>query len=71
MIISKLKLLNMFYNFFICLISVVLDSTGKSKGFGFVRFSEESDQQKALVEMQHMAGIGRRPIKVGLAAPKR
>ncbi|PVD23017.1 hypothetical protein C0Q70_16278 [Pomacea canaliculata] len=50
---------------------VVLDSTGKSKGFGFVRFSEESDQQKALVEMQHMAGIGRRPIKVGLAAPKR
>ncbi|KAL8590438.1 hypothetical protein ACOMHN_011651 [Nucella lapillus] len=50
---------------------VVLDSNGKSKGFGFVRFSEETDQQRALVEMQHMTGIGRRPIKVGLAAPKR
>ncbi|XP_076441417.1 tRNA selenocysteine 1-associated protein 1-like [Babylonia areolata] len=50
---------------------VVLDCNGKSKGFGFVRFSDESDQQRALVEMQHMTGIGRRPIKVGLAAPKR
>lgn len=50
---------------------VVFDSSGKSKGFGFVRFSEETDQQRALIEMQHMTGIGRRPIRVGLAAPKR
>ena len=55
----------------ILFLAVVLDSSGKSKGFGFVRFSEETDQQRALIEMQHMTGIGRRPIKVGLAAPKR
>ena len=46
-------------------------STNKSKGFGFVRFSDEADQQKALIEMQHMTGIGRKPIRVGLAAPKK
>ncbi|KAK7100934.1 tRNA selenocysteine 1-associated protein 1-like [Littorina saxatilis] len=50
---------------------VVLDSCGKGKGFGFVRFSEETDQQRALVEMHHMTGIGHRPIKVSLAAPNR
>uniref|UniRef100_A0A0B7BR73 tRNA selenocysteine-associated protein 1 n=1 Tax=Arion vulgaris TaxID=1028688 RepID=A0A0B7BR73_9EUPU len=50
---------------------VVLDQNGKSKGFGFVRFSEENDQQRALIEMQHMTGLGRRPIKVSLASIKR
>jgi len=50
---------------------VVQDSPGRSKGFGFVRFSEESDQQRALVEMQHMTGLGRRAIKVSLASVKR
>ncbi|KAH9523665.1 tRNA selenocysteine 1-associated protein 1 [Bulinus truncatus] len=50
---------------------VVLDQNGKSKGFGFIRFSEESDQQRALIEMQHMTGLGRRPIKVSLASIKK
>ncbi|XP_046361634.1 tRNA selenocysteine 1-associated protein 1-like [Haliotis rufescens] len=50
---------------------VVLDSTGATKGYGFVRFSEETDQQRALIEMQHMTGIGRKPIRVSLASPKR
>ncbi|CAG5122617.1 unnamed protein product [Candidula unifasciata] len=49
----------------------VLDHNGKSRGFGFVRFSEESDQQRALIEMQHMTGLGRRPIRVSLASVKR
>ncbi|XP_041360171.1 tRNA selenocysteine 1-associated protein 1-like [Gigantopelta aegis] len=49
---------------------VVLGSSGKNKGFGFVRFSEETDQQRALIEMQHMTGIGRNPIRVSLAQPK-
>ena len=52
------------------LIAVVLGSSGKNKGFGFVRFSEETDQQRALIEMQHMTGIGRNPIRVSLAQPK-
>jgi len=50
---------------------IVQDSTGKSKGYGFIRFSEENDQQRALIEMQHMTGLGRRPIKVSLASVKR
>ncbi|XP_059173539.1 tRNA selenocysteine 1-associated protein 1-like isoform X2 [Physella acuta] len=50
---------------------VVMDQSGKSKGFGFIRFSEESDQQRALIEMQHMTGLGRRPIKVSLASIKK
>ncbi|KAJ8306582.1 hypothetical protein KUTeg_017127 [Tegillarca granosa] len=50
---------------------MVLESNGRSKGYGFVRFSEETDQQRALIEMQHMTGLGRRPIRVSLATPKR
>jgi len=50
---------------------VVVDVSAKSKGYGFIRFSEETDQQRALVEMQHMTGLGRRPIKVSLASIKR
>lgn len=49
---------------------VVLDGRGLSKGYGFVRFSEETDQQKALIEMQHTIGLGRKPIRVSLATPK-
>lgn len=50
---------------------VVLDSRGVSKGYGFVRFSEETEQQKALIEMQHTIGLGRKPIRVCLATPKK
>ncbi|KAL4235634.1 hypothetical protein ACF0H5_004029 [Mactra antiquata] len=50
---------------------VVLDSRGYSKGYGFVRFSEETDQQQALIEMQHTIGLGRKPIRVSLATPKK
>ncbi|KAK3611738.1 hypothetical protein CHS0354_037319 [Potamilus streckersoni] len=50
---------------------VVLGSDGRSRGYGFVRFSEETEQQKALIEMQHVTGIGRRPVRVSLATPKR
>ncbi|CAI9726980.1 selenocysteine 1-associated 1-like [Octopus vulgaris] len=49
---------------------VVLDNYGRSKGYGFVRFTDESEQQKAMFEMQHVS-IGRRPIRVSLATPKR
>ena len=51
--------------------SVVTDGSGRSKGYGFIRFTEENDQQRALIEMQHFPGISRRPIRVSLATPKR
>ncbi|XP_064624981.1 tRNA selenocysteine 1-associated protein 1-like [Lineus longissimus] len=50
---------------------VVLDGSGRSKCYGFVRFSEEVDQHRALLEMQHETGIGKKPLRVSLATPKR
>lgn len=50
---------------------MVLDQSGLSKGFGFVRFSEESDYSEALVDMQHSLLVGSKPIRVGPANPRR
>jgi hypothetical protein len=43
--------------------------SGMSRGYGFVRFSEESDQQKALSEMQGVY-CGNRPMRISTATPK-
>ncbi|AOW03595.1 hypothetical protein B0I72DRAFT_135859 [Yarrowia lipolytica] len=43
--------------------------TGLSRGYGFVRFSSEEDQQKALQEMQGYM-LGSRPLRVSTATPK-
>jgi len=43
---------------------VVLDATGLSKGYGFIRFSNESEQQSALHSMTGTPGLGSKPIKV-------
>jgi RNA recognition motif-containing protein len=43
--------------------------TGQSRGYGFVRFAEESDQQRALVEMQGVY-CGNRPMRISTATPK-
>ncbi|KAJ2103689.1 hypothetical protein GGI09_000530 [Coemansia sp. S100] len=40
------------------------------RGYGFVRFADEADQQRALVEMQGHV-IGSRTIRVSTATPKR
>lgn len=56
-------------SFFI--LSVVLDCSGHNKGYGFVRFTDETEQQKALIEMHHFFGIGKKCIRVSLATPKR
>ncbi|CAH1775023.1 unnamed protein product [Owenia fusiformis] len=50
---------------------VVIDSSGCSKGFGFVRFSEQAEQRKALSQMQYSSDVGKKPIRVSLATPKR
>nr|CAG8603593.1 14874_t:CDS:2 [Entrophospora candida] len=50
--------------------SVFVDPiSGISRGYGFIRFGEESDQQRALVEMQG-ALCGNRPIRISTATPK-
>jgi len=50
---------------------VVLDSNGKSRGYGFVRFASETDQQTALIEMQGYSGVNKKPLRISLATPKR
>ncbi|XP_070555821.1 tRNA selenocysteine 1-associated protein 1-like isoform X2 [Ptychodera flava] len=50
---------------------VVLDGSGNSRGYGFVRFSTEEEQQRAQVEMDNMVGLGGKPIRVARATPKR
>jgi len=49
---------------------VVLDEMGTSKGFGFIRFGNETEQTTALSTMQGIAGLGSKPIKVSIAVQK-
>ena len=46
------------------LISVVLDPSGVSKGYGFIRFGDEQEQKTALLSMMGISGLGGKPIKV-------
>ena len=49
---------------------IVTDAnTGANKGYGFVKFSDESDQRRAMMEMQGVM-CGNRPIRVSQATPK-
>ncbi|XP_077991484.1 tRNA selenocysteine 1-associated protein 1-like [Glandiceps talaboti] len=50
---------------------VVKDSAGNSKCYGFIRFTSEDDQQRALMEMNNVIGLGGKPIRVARAIPKR
>lgn len=43
--------------------------TNVSRGYGFVRFSDELEQQRALQEMQGQY-CGYRPIRISIATPK-
>ncbi|CAG8974158.1 hypothetical protein HYALB_00002797 [Hymenoscyphus albidus] len=43
--------------------------SGMSRGYGFVRFAEEQDQQRALTEMQGVY-CGNRPMRISTATPK-
>lgn len=43
--------------------------SGMSRGYGFVRFSDEVDQRRALTEMQGVY-CGNRPIRISTATPK-
>ncbi|EPY53639.1 RNA-binding protein [Schizosaccharomyces cryophilus OY26] len=51
-------------------VKIMMDpNTHNSRGYGFVRFTDENDQKRALSEMQGML-CGDRPIRVGMATPK-
>ncbi|KAF2758798.1 RNA-binding domain-containing protein [Pseudovirgaria hyperparasitica] len=43
--------------------------SGLSRGYGFVRFGDETDQQRALTEMQGVY-CGNRPMRISTATPK-
>jgi RNA recognition motif-containing protein len=50
---------------------VVIDRlTGRTKGYGFVRFGDESEQLRAMTEMNG-AFCSTRPMRVGLASNKK
>lgn len=44
-------------------------ATGMSRGYGFVRFGDEMDQQRAMAEMQGTY-CGNRPMRISTATPK-
>jgi RNA recognition motif-containing protein len=44
-------------------------ATGYSRGFGFVRFFDETEQQRSLEEMQGVY-VGSRPMRVSVARPR-
>lgn len=50
---------------------VVIDSnTGRSKGYGFVRFSDENERTRAMTEMNGVY-CSSRPMRIGVATPKK
>lgn len=49
---------------------VILDTSGFSKGYGFVRFGLEEEQKAALYEMNGYIGLGSKSLKICNAVPK-
>ncbi len=46
-------------------VSVIVDTRGVSKGYGFLRFTSEDDQKHCLKTMGGSLGLGCRAIRVG------
>lgn len=49
---------------------MILDASGVSKGYGFVRFANEEDQRSCLIDMNGYKGLGNKPLKISNAIPK-
>ncbi|XP_073986688.1 tRNA Selenocysteine associated protein isoform X2 [Rhodnius prolixus] len=49
---------------------VILDASGYSKGFGFLRFGSEDEQKHCLQHMNGYKGLGSKPLKISNAIPK-
>lgn len=50
--------------------TVILDSSGFSKGYGFVRFGSEDEQKDSLTSMNGYVGLGTKALKICNAVPK-
>ncbi|XP_044747049.1 tRNA selenocysteine 1-associated protein 1 [Coccinella septempunctata] len=49
---------------------VILDNSGFSKGYGFVRFGSEDEMKNSLMYMNGYVGLGTKPLKICNAVPK-
>ncbi|XP_058799736.1 tRNA selenocysteine 1-associated protein 1-like isoform X1 [Phymastichus coffea] len=49
---------------------VILDSSGFSKGYGFVRFASEEEQKDSLITMNGYRGLGTKSLKICNAVPR-
>lgn len=49
---------------------MILDNSGFSKGYGFVRFGNDEEQKNALRTMNGFVGLGMKPLKICIAVPK-
>lgn len=49
---------------------VIMDNSGFSRGYGFVKFGLEEEQKNALYEMNGYVGLGTKPLKICSAVPK-
>ncbi|TKX22912.1 RNA recognition motif-containing protein 15 [Elsinoe australis] len=70
--VNEYVLVNIFQNRFpSCKSAKIMTDpiTGLSRGYGFVRFTDEADQQRALQEMQGVY-CGNRPMRISTATPK-
>jgi len=70
--VNEIALLNIFQNKFAsCKSAKIMTDpiSGISRGYGFVRFSDENDQQQALQQMQGVY-CGNRPMRISTATPK-
>ena len=68
-IIHEICLYQLFF-LSIHIITVVTDSQGKSRGYGFVRFFNEHEQSQAQQQLNGARGLGTKPIRVSKATPK-
>lgn len=63
--------LRFFYNKLVNFdVTVILDSSGFSKGYGFVRFGSEDEQKDSLTTMNGYIGLGTKALKICNAVPK-
>ena len=52
-------------------VAVIEDDDGVSKGYGFVRFTDEADRNRCYAELDRAMGLGKKPITIKPAfAPK-
>lgn len=59
-----------FLRIYLHIVLVILDNSGFSKGYGFVRFGSEEEMKDSLVSMNGYIGLGTKTLKICNAVPK-